>query len=288
MQIRELITESLSKTVYHYTGLRPALDILRSGNFKLSSVLGSVEQQYSPPGKPYFLSTTRTRHGGYHSIVGSGGVLFKLNGDWFNRNYSSKPVDYWGNRSPQSGSHRSSEAEDRVFSRDPEIGIGGVEEVHVLVKDSADGAQRARARQILIQAKKLGIPAYLYNSEDAWRNLDKRQTGSISTLRGIENTRSHTSTHEGWLRPWIELISAVDKNSLSKKANEYRYNLAYANDYRLNDSARGLANDLSNARKPDSGIDRTNAVKIIDYMQRNGLKTVYELVKHLASKWQNT
>ena len=80
MKIIELLTESLSRISYHYTNARAALKILKSGKFELSSALGSVEQQYMPKDKPYFLSTTRTRLGGYHDYVGSSAVMFVLDG----------------------------------------------------------------------------------------------------------------------------------------------------------------------------------------------------------------
>jgi hypothetical protein len=43
---------------------------------------------------------------------------------------------------------------------------------------------------------------------------------------------------------------------------------------------------MSNARKPDSGIDRDHVVKLIDFMNKNKLTTVSELVQFLAKKWQ--
>jgi hypothetical protein len=54
----------------------------------------------------------------------------------------------------------------------------------------------------------------------------------------------------------------------------------------LDDSIRGLANSMSNARKPNSGIDRDHVVKIINFMNKNKLTTVSELVQFLAKKWQ--
>ena len=50
-------------------------------------------------------------------------------------------------------------------------------------------------------------------------------------------------------------------------------------------AAKSLDNDLSNARKPDSS-DRPDVVKIIRYMQANGLTTVGALVDNLADKWK--
>ena len=56
--------------------------------------------------------------------------------------------------------------------------------------------------------------------------------------------------------------------------------------YDRSNSAQGLANDLSNARKPDSGLDRRNAITIIQYMRKNGFTTVLEFVDSLAAKWK--
>ena len=94
MKIRDVIVESLSRVAYHYTGLHAAEKILRSGEFQLSSTLGSVEQQYAPRGRPYFLSTTRTKTGGYHQGSKWRGAMFVLDGNWFNQHYKSGPIDY--------------------------------------------------------------------------------------------------------------------------------------------------------------------------------------------------
>jgi len=58
MKITEILAESLSKVVFHYTNILAALKILRSGNFKLSSALGSIEEKTMPKGYYYFLSNT--------------------------------------------------------------------------------------------------------------------------------------------------------------------------------------------------------------------------------------
>jgi hypothetical protein len=284
MRAHELLNERLSSVVYHYTPLFPAKNILSSGNFELTSSLGSVEQQYQPKGYPYFLSTTRTKRGGYHSNVpGNSGVLFVLNGDWYNRHYKSAPIDYWqerGNLLPG----RSSEAEDRLFSRDPTMSIGGVTEVHVYVNpDNVTDTIKARARQVIILAKKLGLPTYFYTNPQAWMSFDKRNLGDITVLTGQEYLGGRTTTHKGYLNPWVELLYAKSKDQLSKKANDIRYSLAYT--YDKQESAKGLATDMSNARKPGSGRDRENAVKIINFMRQNKLDTITDFVEYLANKW---
>jgi hypothetical protein len=283
MQINEIITESLSRVVFHYTNNKTALSILNSGVFQLSSTLGSIEQQYAPKGYPYFLSTTRTRHGGYHDIIGQQATLFVLDGNWFNRHYISRPIDYWENRDPTKSHHRAHEAEDRVFSKEPTIPISGVTAVHIYCEPDADPEVKAWTRQALISAKRNGIEAYFYTDKNAWKNFNTKKQGDINILKGQERTGGYISTHKGYLMPWIELLQAKDKSQLSKRADNIRYNLGYT--YDREEAARGLSTDLSNARKPNSGADRANAVKLIKFMQQNGLATVKDLVDALANKW---
>ena len=279
--------ESLSRVAYHYTGLAAAQKILQSGNFELSSAPGSIEQQFAPPGRPYFLSTTRTKTGGYHSGGKWRGVIFNLNGDWFNQHYKSGPLDYWGDRGR---GMRASEAEDRVYSSQPTIPIGGVTAVHVFVAgnqpdDENLAANRAAARQVLISAKTQGIPAYYYDNHDAWIYQDTRKTANVSQLTGKKPTNYYRGyRRRTYMDTWLELMGATAKNQLSKEGDKLRYNLNY--DYDRRSAAESLATDMANARKPDSGPERETAVKIIRYMQKHRLNTLAEFVDHIAAKWE--
>lgn len=288
MKVREIVLESLSQVVFHYTNISSALKILQSGKFELSSALGSIEEKTMPPGHYYFLSTARTSHGGYHDIVGNTAVLFKLDGNWFNQRYRSRPYDYWENRDPSKLHHRKHEAEDRVFSREPTIPIDGVTEVHVLVntsKDDRNERYNTWARRVLIAAKKRNIPTFLYSDPVAWRNLDQRNTVSPSELTGIDEPRGYTSSHRGYLSPWLELIYSDKKSTLSREADQIAYGLRYT--YDKQDITRGLGNEFSNARRPDSGDTRKQAIKIIRFMRQNNFNTIKELVDFLAAKWKD-
>ena len=287
MRANEFIVESLSRVAYHYTNLSAANKILQSGEFHLSAAPGSVEQQYAPPGKPYFLSTTRTKTGGYHQGSKWRGVMFVLDGNWFNQRYQSGPIDYWGNRGT---GMRPSEAEDRVFSAEPTIPIGGVSAVHVFVDtnqpDSDNlSANRAVARQVLIAAKTRGIPAYFYTDHNAWLRLDTRKTSDVSKLTGqLSPSYYRGMRRRTYMHNWLELMGATAVNQLSKDADKTRYNLNY--DYEREQAAQSLANDMSNARRPDSGPERDTAVKIIRYMNKHKLNTVRQFVDHIAAKWK--
>lgn len=288
MRASDFITEALSPIVYHYTSPHAARKILQAGEFELSSATGSVEQQYAPKGYPYFLSTTRTRRGGYHDTgyQVNKGVLFVLDGSWYNSRYPAGPVDYWENRDPAKVSHRKHEAEDRIYSRNPTIPTKGVTSVHILVTDDADDNTRAEARRSLILAKRQNIPVYYYNDQSAWLNFDTSKTAPVGGLTGQASDRSYISGRRGYLLPWLELIQAREQSQLSKKADGIRYGLNYT--YDKQSAAQGLANELSNARKPGSGPDRENAIKIIKYMQQNRLNDISELVDHLAEKWKKS
>lgn len=283
MRYFELLTESVSPIVYHYTGARSARNILETGVFQLSSVLGSVEQRYAPLKHFYFLSTTRTKYGGYHDIVGSSAVMFVLDGSWFNQRYPSKPVDYWENRDPLKSHHRAHEAEDRIFSKNPTIPIDGVTAIHVFISQQAEPTTKALARQTLLLAKKRGIKFYFYTDEAAWRRQDVRNTANISILTGVNDIKGYVSGRKGYLLPWIELIKAQKQDQLSKKADDIRYSLQFT--YNKQNATRGLITELGNARKPNSGPDRKHAVEIINYMKQKGLLKVSDLVDDLAKKW---
>lgn len=45
---------------------------------------------------------------------------------------------------------------------------------------------------------------------------------------------------------------------------------------------------MSNARKPNSGIDREHATKIIKFMQQNKMETLTDFVTYLKDKWYPT
>ncbi len=287
MRAGEFVVESLSRVAYHYTGLGAANKILQSGEFQLSAAPGSIEQQYAPPGRPYFLSTTRTKTGGYHTGGKWRGVMFVLDGNWFNQRYKSGPIDYWGNRGT---GMRASEAEDRVFSAEPTIPIGGVSAVHVFVAgDQPDDenlkANRAVARQVMIAAKTRGIPAYFYNKHDDWLAQDTRKTADVAQLTG-QNPGSYYRgmRRRTYMHDWLELMGATQQNQLSKDADHTRYNLNY--DYDRDNAAKSLEIDMANGRKPDSGPERETAVKIIRYMQQHKLNTVRQFVDHIAAKWK--
>lgn len=287
MFIRELL-EAATAVVYHYAGVSAAAKILTSGVFQLSSITGNPsEEQYAPPGYPYFLSTTRSRVGDYHRYTGSSAVMFVLDGAWLNQRYRTRAVDYWERSWQHSGGTRSSESEDRVFSKQSEISISGVTAVHVLLKEQQEN-RSPEVRTILITAKKRGIAAYLYTDESAWRLQDTRRAvtpaAAAEILKGPQ-TKGYTPSRPQtmYLEPWLELIYKNNKAELTPRAEKLRYDLIYYGS-RYPDQDSNLGTDMSNARKPNSN-DYPMAVKINAYMRKNQFATTVALKNALVDKW---
>jgi hypothetical protein len=293
MKINEVLTESASSIVYHYTNTAAAARILTSGEFLLASSTGTqAEKEYEVPGYPYFLSTTRTRVGDYHNrYAGSSAVMFVLNGSWLNHNYKTRPIDYW-NRAwlHDTSGQRSREAEDRVYSKTPEIPANSdsILEVHVLLKEQSEN-RSPEVRTVLLSAKKQGIPAYLYTDETAWKLQDKRKAVSpgqaADILKGPQPSRKSYRPSRNYLEDWLELIFKKNKDELTASAAKKLHSLiVYGQGYRNEDD--GLGTDLSNARKPGNA-DYPSAAKINNFMRQNNIATPVDLKNYLVDKWKD-
>ena len=155
--------ESVSSIVYHATRLYNAAQILADARFRLAVSSGTdTERNLQKGNKPYYLSTTRSKVGDYtlHQFY-KDGVVFVLNGDWFNHNYKGGPVDYWAGQRLKSSEvglkGRYSEMEDRVFSDQPFIPLPKnpkdlIKAVHILYKPDND-TRRNQYMRILLTSR---------------------------------------------------------------------------------------------------------------------------------------
>jgi hypothetical protein len=124
MKLLEILEEGLSDIVYHSTMLRSAINILETGQFELQASFAK-ETESSINNSGFYLSTTRSRTGEYHTggkkdqYISDFTVLFELDGKKLSQQYKAKPVDYWGPlfKDSNTGSPLKDEMEDRVFSR---------------------------------------------------------------------------------------------------------------------------------------------------------------------------
>lgn len=200
MLTHEFLTEAATDVLYHYMDTPAAVRTLLDNHYSLESSTGiPAEEQLMPPGKHWYLSTTRSKVGDYHMQRASeSGVIFVLDGRWLNSHYETRPVDYWfsgpKNLKPgewktldperkrslwQYSPNRASESEDRVYSPTNAIPLrGSTTAIHVFLlpqdqlPDYVDaqrhGYRAAEVRRILNLAQQRGIPAYLYDDRKKW------------------------------------------------------------------------------------------------------------------------
>lgn len=291
MRYSEILSEGATSVLYHKTGVNAALDILRSGEFKLSSSIGNdVESSMAVKGMPYYLSTTRSKVGDYHRYIGDSAAMFVLDGNKISNRYKVEPVDYW-ERMWLHNPERTRESEDRIYSRYNTMPIDSVIGLHVLLKEQ-NPVRSETVRQLLIAAKTQGIKTYLYNDERPWRLQDTRRALKAADYASL--LKGHRSDPPYMRRPfrgqgksgygrshildWIELVMKQPGQTLSKGADKIRYNLQY-----YGDAPAQLKNDFFNAKKPGE-TEYPLVVKLGNYMTKNNLD-FRTLADKLKQKW---
>jgi hypothetical protein len=285
------LTEAATSVLYHYTSPMPALRIMKSGEFELTSSVGSPQEaKIAPKGYPYFMSTTRSKVGDYHARVpGSHAVMFVLDGNKLSQNYKVKPVDYWeGMWQRDNSNERTREAEDRVYSKTPTIPTAGViKEIHQLVTDQDDFRSPA-IRQMAIIAKTQGIPIYFYADKQGWLLQAPNRRFNVSQLPSRfkgqpKKSIAYRSRRITPLEQWVELLYKKNKSELSQEASQLRHNLVYYG-ARYPEEDNNLRIDLANARKPNDP-ERGLADKVIQFLRKNNMSTV-DLKNAMVAKWE--
>jgi hypothetical protein len=278
MKLQQIL-ESLSSIVYHYSKLQNAIKIIDNGYFLLSNSLGDeIEGGIAPSGYNYYLSTTRSKLGIFHTNAYKmhGGVLFVLDGEYYKNNFKAKPVSYWGGRIPLGGD----EAEDRIFSKTNKLPIDGIKEVHVLITSDKS---KIDSYQFLINCKKHNIITFVYNNEKDWLLQNKNKTIPVSSLKTTSSETKSPPFKErnssNQLSLWVELLFKKKVDDLSPRAKEIILN--FNNPYTYNK----LVMDMGYGRK-QYDVEYPLAVKIIDFMNKNKLKTIKELFDNVRDKWK--
>jgi hypothetical protein len=289
MKVQELM-EGISSKVYHVTGIKSALEILKNKEFRLSSAVDTRSPEIKfQKGKPYFLSVSRNPANDYNMNNAYRSVMFNLNGDWFAQRYKGTPVDYWERM--WLATNRTSEQEDRILSSTPSIKIPDlskvIEEIHILIKDTDSKTDDflspiwSNARKVAIIAKQNNIPVYFYQDMNAYITQDTRKSLDLKNLDvKVTNKSTRTTRRYDYLAAWIELYHKKDKSELSPRADKLRYNLIYSYD---DNADMGLSNDLNNSRKSNSlGYNEANT--LIKLMKN---QTPIQFAQMLKNKWKN-
>jgi GNAT superfamily N-acetyltransferase len=295
------LTEGISPVLYHFMGIASAANVFKQDKFRLTAAPGTdAERRLQHGDRFYYLSTTRHKLGGYHLNNSNTGVLLELDGEKLSHNYSGKAVDYWGpewypGKAAGGKGPEEKEAEDRVYSRKPYIPNASkyIKSVHILYDERGQKTWKkigVYVRRLMIDAKKQGIPAYLYMDKDAWikhdtRNaVDPRKVELVAKAQGKEMDQDvrFSSVDRRFISPWIELYKAPVGSKLSKRADDTRYN--YVLYGYGNDAARSLAADIHNAKSKDA--KETGLDTLIQIFRKEGIKTPQEYIDLLQNKWR--
>jgi len=282
-----VLTEMLTDLVFHFTSLRNGLKILENGRFNLTPSIGTGAEDILKSGdRVYSISFARSRTADYTvQNAYSQGVVFNINGDYFNKNFRSRAVDYWERFWAKTD--RTSEMEDRLFSFKPFIKFDPTKafsEIHILSTQLKETEPHYVVR-FMKEAKKQNIPVFVYNDKKAFVLQDKRKSLSLQEIKSLITDPMEPSKYSrpkrDYFDKYIELMMKKDRSELSKDA---RKKLWYMGGSMYNeDMTRSLSADIHNLKKDE--IYQDQIYTIVKYMKKNKLKTIRSLIDHLSDKW---
>ena len=277
---RHYALSGVSDIVYHYTSLSSAGNILKENQFALTFISGS-DDTLKPNAKYYYLSTTRSRRGSYHE--GSEvHALMVLDGVKLRNNYIGSPVDYWG-REFRKIAPAKNEMEDRIWSDKPYIKPASkyIKEIHISFVDVDHDVLKRNVRSLLIEAKKKGIPSFVYTDKTAAKNLDKRKAVKLSDL---DIKTDPAIPHRGYrklddMSTWLELYEKNDKDHLSE--NPFGGARRLLSTIRSFDGIESFKADVHNSKRGTPALH-----KIVEILKKNNWN-IKDLYKHIQDKWQD-
>jgi hypothetical protein len=298
MKLHDVLAEGLSPILYHSTHANNVLKILKSDSFRLHPYVGNdAEMEMGKMGKMWYMSTTRSKTGGFTSTTPFYAVL-KLDGRKLGQKYKGSPMEYWGKGMRSVDKTRdSTEMEDRIYSPKPTIPKASkyITEIHMILPEKEsdrmkDYKFKTEIRQLLLEAKKRRIPLYMYDDKSSFLVQNKKKAISIdikslkdkgrekvadnSRMRGKSMAKRH-------IGDVLELIKApADTKKLSDAANKMRHDIVYQEYYH-----DGIASNIGNTIHNHAQENLPTINKIVTFMQKKRFKKPMELVKWLQKKW---
>lgn len=237
MIINEVVlTESISDIVFHHTTLFNAQQILTKDKFQLTPTFKNDTETNMGSAKKYFLSTSRSRTGDYHSSSNAG-VLFTLDGRKMNSKFKGAPVDYWGRE------WNKDEMEDRVYTDDNAIpALQFIKEINihsVAIENDPSDRSNAFVLRIYSFARKNNIPVNVYSDIKSLMTGNKKNAISHEKIldagkKGLESLRRFNKEVKPQYRrnkvysiaEVIRIAIALDITKLDKKAASLAHDMA--------------------------------------------------------------
>lgn len=271
MKITDILLESASNIVYHFTSYNNALKILKHNTLALSPFLAKeAERMVIDTTKLFYLSTARSKLGNYGQNNYSM-VAFVLDGRKLSQRYSAKAVDYWG-------TPKTSEMEDRILSNKPYIKDANQYIISVDVYFHPEQFE-----------EKLGVIKALKNAAEAINvefrvfdtvakfNAGKNPINIDDKLAGVEEWQANErpSLASKYIQPYINALKGVN---LDDPATE---KLLYNIRYYPYDVLRLLKADAHNANSTDEMKELSTLA------HRLKLKNIKEISQYLIDKYKH-
>lgn len=271
MDIRILL-EGLSPVLFFFTKNDSAYNIAKTGYIDLGLASRNSYEVNLSNGM-FFLSTTRSRVGGFHKDK-IGGTLFTLNGNKMRQKYSGRPIDYF---------HKSAimpnEMEDRIVTNHSKMPL-----LEYITR--ADVHWSAEAKAIYVILRKKNIPVYVYENQKDWllgntkKAMTHKEIVSQPARASIKKDSISISNEETQVFNAIfELYNAKEYDDIT---NETRNKIKVI----ISDDGRELSRILNNVginwRKRDHFSDQLN--KLTRIFKREKVSNSKEFAAVLRDK----
>ena len=173
-----LLEKHYTGPLYHSTSYTQAMQIVQDGFFKLSDAITRVsfnpelETKHMPSKEyRYFLSTARTKNDTFKRYMRQQVTFVLDSAKYNNKGFTVRPVNFFTNDEA-----KNKESEERIWSKNPTVGIDNILEIHVLLNaydENDETGQSAKDAPGILSSygKENGIPVYIYPSS-AKREFD--------------------------------------------------------------------------------------------------------------------
>lgn len=179
---KNLLMETHLQDLFHATGIHALLDILKSGEIKLSFSGGTPSDHTLNKGYPFWLSTMRQKYGNF-ARKGNYQVIIHLDGRMLSDNgYKIFPVDYWG------WGPEHSEQEERIVSDKDHIKPleKYIKGIHVYVDTKIKNPfVLEKYHEVDQLAQKINFPIYFYPPGTEPYFQSHRTKKSVKSLKDI-------------------------------------------------------------------------------------------------------
>lgn len=269
MKIGDVLTESVSDIVYHFTGYDKALKILKHNTLALSPFLAKgVESNVIKTRKLFYLSTTRSKLGHYGQNNYSM-VAFVLDGRKLAQRYSAKAVDYWG-------LPKSSEMEDRILSDHPYIKNASqyIKSVDVYFHEDMRDEKMGVIKALKQAADNINVELRVFDTVAKF-NAGKKPM-DLGNLDGIDawETSDKGDRMGSYILPYLNAIKGVNLN------DEATDKLIYRIKYYPQDIERIFRADAHNANQSEEMKELAVLAK------RLKLKSIKDISNYLIQKYK--